>query len=216
MKNIDYRISKFLLKILFRVFYINFKICGLKNVPDKGSLLIISNHISNLDPPIILHALNRPVGFMAKSELFKIPVLSWIMNRLNCFPVKRGVGDRASLTLASEKLVVDKTAVCLFPEGTRSVNGMLKPFKKGFAYVWAEANYPPILPIVIKGSENILKKGAYVPTVADVEVKIGNIINLDSVVWNEQDRKESASIVCNMVEEKMQKLFKNEEEKIEK
>ena len=70
---------------------------GISNLPNTGGVVIVSNHGSHLDPPILGHALGRPVAFMAKSELFNVPILSFIISACGAYPVKRGAGDREAL-----------------------------------------------------------------------------------------------------------------------
>ncbi|MGM0607043.1 MAG: lysophospholipid acyltransferase family protein [Candidatus Muiribacteriota bacterium] len=206
MKNIDWLISKFFLNILFRIFFVDIKVINRQKIPQQGPLLIVSNHLSNLDPPIIMYAFNRHVVFMAKKEIFKVPLLSWILKKLKCFPVKRGKADKNALNTAKNRLSLEKLAVVMFPEGTRSTNHQIKKFKSGISYVWYDAGCPPVLPVALKGSENILKKGELIPNVSEVKVIIGDVLNIEEDFWDNNNRKESAEKFAFMLEKNVIEL----------
>ncbi len=106
-------------KPLYRV-----KTSGKENIPKEGGVLLCSNHINNLDPIIVGMMAPRPVSFMAKEELFSVPVLGKMVPHLNAFPVKRGMSDREALRKGLSILKEGKV-LGLFPEGTRSKTGEL-------------------------------------------------------------------------------------------
>ncbi|GMB07854.1 1-acyl-sn-glycerol-3-phosphate acyltransferase [Thermolongibacillus altinsuensis] len=97
---------------------------GVEHIPKEGSVLICANHISNFDPPMIGITCPRPVHFMAKAELFRVPLLKQIVQHLHAFPVRRGMGDREALRTGLA-LLKEKKVLGLFPEGTRSRDGKL-------------------------------------------------------------------------------------------
>jgi 1-acyl-sn-glycerol-3-phosphate acyltransferase len=109
--------------------YYRIKTIGLENFPKNGGVLLCANHIDNLDPPVVGVTANRPVHFMAKEELFSVPLLGKIVPHLNAFPVKRGMSDREALRKGLGILKEGKV-LGLFPEGTRSKDGELQ---KGLA-----------------------------------------------------------------------------------
>jgi 1-acyl-sn-glycerol-3-phosphate acyltransferase len=104
--------------------YYRIETIGLENFPKEGGVLLCSNHIDNLDPPVVGITAPRPVHFMAKEELFSVPLLGKIVPHLNAFPVKRGMSDREALRKGLNILKEGKV-LGLFPEGTRSKNGEL-------------------------------------------------------------------------------------------
>ena len=95
---------------------------GNQNVPKQGSLVIVANHGSHLDPPLLGHALGRPVAFMAKAELFRIPVLGSLIRACGAYPVKRGASDREAIRIATTRLQ-EGWATGVFLDGTRQIDG---------------------------------------------------------------------------------------------
>lgn len=111
--------------ILFRLFFHLIgrqKTFNLKNIPEKGGVILAANHISFFDPPLIGSSIARPVYFMAKQELFNIPGFSWLLRQVNAFPVKRNSGDLRSMRTAL-KLLQEGKIVLIFPEGHRQKHG---------------------------------------------------------------------------------------------
>jgi 1-acyl-sn-glycerol-3-phosphate acyltransferase len=97
---------------------------GVENFPKKGPVLLCANHIHNFDPIAVGIMAPRPVHYMAKEELFKVPVLGGIVRKCNAFPVKRGFSDREALRTGL-KILKDGEVFGLFPEGHRSKTGEL-------------------------------------------------------------------------------------------
>lgn len=105
---------------------------GNGNVPKSGGLLILANHFADVDPIVVQVTCPRPIHFMAKSELFEMPILGSILRQFKAFPVKRGEPDRASIKRAVQLLRMGEV-VCVFPEGQLSPNGELQELKPGIA-----------------------------------------------------------------------------------
>src|SRR5689334_2549691 len=91
-----YKIGKTLVKVVLTPIY-RFNVIGRENFPKDGGVLLCANHISLLDPPVVGLTAPRPVSFMAKEELFRMPVLKGVLPRVKAFPVKRGMSDREAL-----------------------------------------------------------------------------------------------------------------------
>jgi 1-acyl-sn-glycerol-3-phosphate acyltransferase len=108
-----------ILKPVYRI-----EVVGVEHFPKEGGVLLCANHISNLDPPVVGITAPRPVHFMAKEELFRVPILKHIVRNLNAFPVKRGMSDRQALRTGLDVLK-DGKVLGIFPEGTRSKDGKL-------------------------------------------------------------------------------------------
>ena len=158
---------------IFR-FLLRGKIIGISNVPKFGGVVVVSNHGSHLDPPILGHALGRPVAFMAKSELFRIPILSFIISACGAYPVKRGAGDREALKTASNRLD-EGWATGVFLDGTRQEDGRVNNPKAGAALLAARTGCP-ILPVAIVNSHRAFPKGSFLPRFISIHLKVGKLI----------------------------------------
>jgi len=150
------------------------KTIGIANLPKTGGVVVVSNHGSHLDPPILGHALGRPVAFMAKAELFKVPLLSLIISACGAYPVKRGAGDREALKIASNRLI-EGWATGVFLDGTRQENGRVNDPKAGAALLAARTGCP-ILPVAIINSHRAFPKGSFLPRFVSIHLKVGALI----------------------------------------
>jgi len=147
------------------------EIVGLENVPRQGPLIVASNHRSHADPPLIGIAMPRPLHYMAKKELFEVPLFGSIIPRTGAFPVTRGRPDRRALRY-SLQLLDEGQAVVMFPEGTRSEDGQLREPELGVALI-ALRSRAPVLPLGLQGTEHILPKGAALPQSHPLKVRYG-------------------------------------------
>ncbi|MFS1518142.1 lysophospholipid acyltransferase family protein [Bacillus sp. SCS-151] len=139
------------LKPLFRI-----KIIGSENIPKEGSVLICSNHISVLDPPVVGITSTRPIHFMAKEELFRVPILKTAISNLNAFPVKRGMGDRSAIRNGLA-ILNDNKALGIFPEGTRNKEGNLGKGLAGVGFFALRSN-ALVVPCAIIGPYKPFRK----------------------------------------------------------
>jgi 1-acyl-sn-glycerol-3-phosphate acyltransferase len=137
------------------------KVRGKSNLLRSGGLLIVANHLSDSDPAILGHALHRQCYYMAKRELFEIPVLAWIIKTLRAFPVNRGSPDRAAIRKTVE-LLQRGEAVVVFPEGQLSESGELQPLMPGVAMIVARSGAPVICAGLI-GTYRIIPFGSVWP-----------------------------------------------------
>jgi len=147
---------------------------GISNLPKTGGVVVVSNHGSHLDPPILGHALGRPVAFMAKSELFRVPILASIISACGAYPVKRGAGDREALRTASNRLN-EGWATGVFLDGTRQENGRVNDPKAGAALLAARTG-SPILPVAIVNSHRAFPKGSLLPRFVSIHLRVGELI----------------------------------------
>lgn len=138
-----------------------FRPVGRRNIPSRGGLLILANHRADVDPIVVQLACPRPIYYMAKSELFAIPVLGWVMRCFRSFPVKRGEPDRSSIKRAVAYTHRGQ-ATCLFPEGQLSESGQLQELKPGAALIVRMAGVPVIC-CGVKNTERILPYGKLLP-----------------------------------------------------
>lgn len=170
--------------------YFRINIHGADHVPPSGGVIAVSNHASFFDPPILSNCVGRPVAFMAKEELFDIPVFKQGIKLYGAYPVKRSQGDRSALRAAMTALDSGWIAA-VFLQGTRSPDAKVTDPKLGAAWIAAKAQVP-LLPISLWGTEKILTKGSSFPKPVPLTVRIGEIIPPPA-----STKKENLQIVTN-------------------
>ncbi len=144
---------------------------GRENIPQKNSFIMVSNHGSLLDPPLLGHALGRNISFMAKSELFKIPLLGFIIRACGAYPVKRGIVDKNTIKTACKKLSNDN-CIGIFIDGTRQKNGRVNKPKQGAALL-AFKNQKLLLPVAIVNSHRLIRFKFFIPLFSKIVIKVG-------------------------------------------
>ena len=145
-----------------------------ENVPGRGPLLIASNHSSYIDTPILAYAIDRPVVFLAKEQLFRIPVLSVLLQLTRCIKVSKRCSHYTMIRRV-EKRLLDGYAVAIYPEGTRTKEEEVKNIRLGTSYISA-VSQAKILPVALVGTGKVLPKGSVLPKYQKLEVRIGTII----------------------------------------
>ena len=148
------------MRVLFCAFFSLFfgaEIKGRENIPQDGAVILAANHLSNWDPPLLACFLARKVSYMAKQELFEIPVFGTAIRYCHAFPVKRGEADRTAIKTAVAVLK-DGKCLGLFPEGTRSRTGEMGKAEAGVGLIAAMTG-APLVPAAISGTEQIFGKG---------------------------------------------------------
>jgi 1-acyl-sn-glycerol-3-phosphate acyltransferase len=155
-------------------FYFRGRTYGSDNVPLTGAFVAVCNHGSYFDPPILSSCLRRPVAYMAKEELFDIPIFKQAITLYGAYPVKRATGDRGAIRAAL--IAIEQGWVTgIFLTGTRTPDGRISDPKLGAAMIAAKAQVP-LLPVSLWGTEKILGKGNPFPNPVPVTVRIGEII----------------------------------------
>lgn len=193
-----YSVVKMLLYYFFKVVF-RYKIIGAHHIPATGGAIIATNHISLWDPPVVGTGSIRHIHFMAKEELFSIPVFKWIITKLNAFPVRRGAADRTAIRYAIN-LLKNGEILGLFPEGTRSKTGELGKPEPGIAMIALKAGVP-IIPAAIIGTNKILKDGCILPQFI---VKFGKPI----IISEEKSDKEVMEKIGNTIMQEISQLLK--------
>lgn len=140
-----------------RLAFTHTRVVGRRNVPRRGPLIVVSNHLCNVDPVLIDMMCPRPIAFMAKEELFGVPLVGLLARLYGTFPVRRLEADWRALRRA-EAILQAGGAVGMFPEGTRSRTWALKRAHPGTAYL-ALRTGAPFLPVAVAGSEAITSLG---------------------------------------------------------
>jgi 1-acyl-sn-glycerol-3-phosphate acyltransferase len=154
--------------------YFRVRIYGAEHVPSRGKLVVVSNHASDFDPPIVSSCVGRPVAYMAKQELFEVPVLSTLIRLYGAYPVNRGSADRSAIRAALASLE-QGWAAGIFLQGTRTPDGRITDPKLGAALI-AQKAQALLLPVCLWGTHNILEKGKYAPKRTPLTVRIGPVI----------------------------------------
>ena len=162
--------------VVFPLFRLLFRgrTVGNERVPMQGPVVVVANHGSHLDPPLLGHALGRPVAFMAKAELFEIPLLGPLIRACGAYPVKRGASDREAIRTATARLQ-DGWAIGVFMDGTRQKDGRVNHPMPGAALLSARSG-APLLPVAIINSHRALGTGRCWPRLVPIQLRIGEPI----------------------------------------
>ena len=172
---------------------------GNYRIPKEGGVLVLANHISDLDPILVQSGCPRPLHFMAKSELFDIPVIGRLQRAFGSFPVNRGAPDRAALKM-SASLVREGEAVGIFPEGQISEDGNLQEIKGGVALIIRMSPGIPVICCGLKGSDRIIPYGKTIPRPAFRTVDI---------LWGEPrsfDKSSTTEEIVTWIESQLREL----------
>lgn len=171
-----YFISRLILKVLLKILF-RFEVRGSENLPRKGPFIVASNHASLIDPAVVgVACRTAPVIFMAKRELFGVPILGPWVKAVGCIPVERDSGSFKTLKNAVKKLKEGK-ALGIFPEGRRSPDGRLQKPEAGIGLLVSKSA-APIVPVYVSGTDKALARGKKFITLCKVTAKIGKIISI--------------------------------------
>ncbi|MGG4168500.1 lysophospholipid acyltransferase family protein [Rossellomorea vietnamensis] len=176
---------KSILSPLYRI-----EVKGLEHFPKDGGVLLCTNHIDNLDPPVVGISAPRPVSFMAKEELFNVPVLGKLLPDLRAFPVKRGMSDREALRKGL-KVLKQGDVLGLFPEGTRSKTGQIGKGLAGAGF-FALRSEAYVVPCAIIGPYKPFRK---------LKVVFGTPIPMDSIREERLNAEKTTEIIMKHIED---------------
>lgn len=184
-----YIFFRFCFRIIFKIFF-RLEAKGIKNIPDKGAVILCSNHISLWDPPVVGTPLERKVHFMAKAELFKVPVLGQIIKRIGAFPVKRGGVSKESIK-STLLLLRNGEVLGIFPEGSRK--NKEGAGKKGAASFALKSN-AVVVPVAIIGKYKLFQK---------MKVVYGKPVDLDSIKTEESAERinQATELIMSSIQE---------------
>ncbi len=199
-----YHSLRFILKGIFNLLY-RVEKTGLDKIPITGKVILCSNHMSYLDPVLIGPYLPRYVYFMAKKELFGNKILAGLIAFLNAFPVDRNSLDRRTFTTSLEVLK-DENLLGVFPEGTRSTDGVVREGKRGIGLV-CFLSKAPILPIAISGTNKIIQKPRKRIFFPKIRIIVGDLIDVNDII-SKNSKKDAIDIIVKKTMDSINELFK--------
>ncbi|MGG0642732.1 lysophospholipid acyltransferase family protein [Sporosarcina gallistercoris] len=188
-----YPLGKVLCTAVLKPFY-RIKVIGKENFPKEQGVLLCTNHIDNLDPPVVGLTAPRPVHFMAKEELFQLPVLKSVLPNVNAFPVKRGLSDRQAIRKALE-LLRSGQVVGMFPEGTRSKTGELGKGLTGAGF-FALKGDALVMPCAIIGSYRPFQQ---------LKVVYGEPIDMSPLRERKASAEEATEVIMSAIQQLIEK-----------
>ena len=171
------RIAQSFVRWCFRMSSLPFRIRvdGMNRYPRTGPIMICSNHVSNLDPMLLGCACPRPVNYLAKKQLFSFKPLGWFLRWNDTIELDREASSMAGIKETLRRLK-KKESVILFPEGTRSKDGKLQPFKRGFVALVKKTKVA-IMPVAIDGAQDAMPRNSLLPNFkATIQIAFGEAI----------------------------------------
>ncbi|HAX61922.1 MAG TPA: 1-acyl-sn-glycerol-3-phosphate acyltransferase [Elusimicrobia bacterium] len=178
-------------RIIFNTVYRR-KIIGLENLPKSGSYILAANHKSYADPPLVGSCIKKKIYYIAKKELFRVPVFGWLIKKANAFPVDRDTADAGALKNAL-KILQSGNILLVFPEGTRYKPGKIRKLKNGAAMLSIASN-SPVVPVAIINSDKL-------SSFKKIKIKFGVPMRFEST--------ENYDVITNKIMSEIEKL-KNE------
>ena len=205
MKYWFYHFVKFVLWVIFRVGF-GFEVRGQEHVPKGGAFVLASNHTSYLDPPAIGAACPRRVSFMARTSLFRHPLLGAFMRGVHVIPLRRGEGDVGAIREAVHRLQQGEV-VAIFPEGGRQLSGTLGAAKRGVGLLASTAGVP-IVPVLVSGTFQALPPHARWFHRAKIRVAFGPAIPytsapLSAVAESDEDQRRAEANALRVHHERL-------------
>lgn len=175
---LGWQLSRQSLRFLWRIKWVN-----PRNVPRTGPVIIVSNHQSHLDPPAVGAGITfRPCAFVARDTLFRKPFFGWLLRGINALPIKRDESDTTAIRDVLERLE-SGGAIVMFPEGTRSADACIHPFKRGMAILLKRAKCP-VVPVGIDGFAHTWPRNSKRPHLRNrrLAVVYGNAFDPDDLL----------------------------------
>jgi|SRR5579872_6837445 len=168
--NFSYRIGRHFFRALFRS-YFRWRVIASDRVPLAGPVILASNHASFIDPPLIGAPLKRPINYLARESLFKVPIVASILRSWEVVPVDRDGGTGRGLKAILGRLHRGG-AIILFPEGTRTRDGQLQPARSGVGLAVIKSD-APVVPVRVFGTFEAYGRERRLPRPRKVTVKYG-------------------------------------------
>ncbi len=180
-----FRFARWCCKVFCNLFF-RMRVYGRENVPDKDAFVLVGNHQSFLDPILCGIPLKRPLYFLARDSLFANRFFGWLISSVNTIPVRQGKADLSAMKVVIGKLK-EGYGVCLFPEGTRTSDGKIVPFKPGFGLLCRRGE-AAVVPVLIDGSFECWPRHRKIFSPGRIVVCYGNAITAGEVA-NMSDRE---------------------------
>ncbi|HEY0163639.1 MAG TPA: lysophospholipid acyltransferase family protein [Edaphobacter sp.] len=202
-----YRIAMWIANAGVRAAGIRIELSGTENVPAGRACIFMCNHVSNLDPPVVLPLIPGRSSVLLKKELMGIPILGRAMRMGKFVPVERGgrrEAAQASVQAASEALR-EGLHMLVFPEGTRSKDGRLSAFKKGPFFLAMETG-ATVIPVAISGTEKMMQKGSWAITPGVVRLQMLRAIEPAEFVTREDLLRAVRERIAEALPEEMKPL----------
>jgi 1-acyl-sn-glycerol-3-phosphate acyltransferase len=164
---------------LFCRTWLRLKVEGLEHLDPKQGGLFLINHQSYLDPVLVAVLMNRPISFLARDSLFRVPLLGWFLRRTYVIPISRESVRAGSIREAIERLE-QGFLVGIFPEGTRSSGDSVKTFRPGFLALVRRSSQP-VYPVALAGADEVMPRGAWFIRPRPVRIVYGTPLTADEL-----------------------------------
>jgi 1-acyl-sn-glycerol-3-phosphate acyltransferase len=161
------------------VFWLRYRVEGLEKLPEKGGALLLANHQSYIDPLLVAAGMRRPVSYLARHNLFQVPVIGWILRNTYVMPIRRESAGADSIRESVRRLE-HGYYVGMFPEGTRTRDGRLGEMKPGFVALVRRTRVP-VVPVGIAGAFEAFPKGSFWMRPRTVRVVFGVPFSVEEV-----------------------------------
>ena len=176
--NIPYFIGWFGFRLVYK-FYFGWSVYNAERVPVQGGLILASNHASFLDPPLVGSGIWRGINYLARENLFRFPVMGWVLRHWQVVPVDRDGGGAAGLRAILDRLLAGG-AIILFPEGTRTRDGKLQPARSGIGLTVIKSK-APVVPVRVFGTFEAYGRHLRFPRPYRVAVKYGQPMRFEQL-----------------------------------
>jgi len=196
-----YWIERRVFDVIFHTFW-PLRAYGRENVPKVGAAIVVSNHLSMLDPFVVAYAISRYISFMAKEELFRNPIVRFFVRVTGAFPVDRSRMDAATMRTAMDLLKAGNL-LGMFPEGTRSTSGDLQEFRNGAVRMAARMRVP-IIPTAVYNTQRALPPGKFVRP-ARIGIRFGEPIEFTEL-YDRNDKGEPLERAVTTLRERIQAI----------
>jgi 1-acyl-sn-glycerol-3-phosphate acyltransferase len=191
-----YRVTMKVVASAVRVAGVRVRLEGVENIP-AGVCIFAANHVSNMDPLAFVPLIPRRVALLVKSELFRVPILSKAMRMAHFVPVERENREAAAASVETAlKYLKEGLSFAVYPEGTRSRDGRMLPFKKG-TFLMAVRAKVPVAPVSIVGAQDLMRPGEWAVRPGEVTIRFGPAV--DASAYTLEQRAQLLALVEQLV-----------------